>query len=151
VHRQYRGYRCVLSFGEECECIPQGSQIRDVNLTLKNYSYNDSPDDADVLLVHREVNCTVISDVGGVSGISNITLVLDDEATFFLPDSGNLGDGGTFKPRNAGTPSDDFPSPAPTQNSASALSGFDNQNPNGPWGLFVRDDSRQACGKFGGV
>jgi hypothetical protein len=128
--------------------FPQGTKIRDVNLTLKNYTQHDFPDDVDVLLVHKGVNRTVMSDVGDHNDVSNITLVLDDEANFFLPDEGTLV-GGSFKPRNVGSP-DNFPSPAPTQNSASALFGFDNLDPNGVWRLFVQDDSGQDCGKFGG-
>lgn len=128
--------------------FPRGTQIRDVNLTLKNYTQIDVPDDVDVLLVHKGRNRTVMSDVGGGDEVNNITLVLDDEAASFLPDEDQLV-GGSFKPRNVDS-GDGFPSPAPTQNNASALSGFDTQNPNGVWRLFVQDDAGQDCGKFGG-
>src|SRR5215213_10835936 len=111
--------------------FPSGSHIRDVNLTLKNYTHT-FPDDVDVLLKKGTHNRTVMSDVGSNEDVSNITLVLNDEATSALPNNVGLVDG-SFKPRNVeDNPDggDDFPDPAPTQNNASALSGFDTLNPN---------------------
>jgi large repetitive protein len=95
-----------------------------------------------------QTNWLRASDVGGSKGVSNITLVLDDEATFFLLNGGQL-KGGSWKPRNEEF-NDGFPGPAPAQNNAAALSGFDTQNPNGTWQLFVQDDAGSDCGKFGG-
>src|SRR5215212_1229568 len=133
--------------------FPSGSHIRDVNLTLKNYTHT-FPDDVDVLLKKGTHNRTVMSDVGGGSpGVSNITLVLNDEATNALPNNVGLVDG-SFKPRNVeDNPDgggDQFPAPAPTQDTRSALSGFDTLNPNGTWKLFVQDDGGGDCGKFVG-
>ena len=129
--------------------FPAGSRIRDVNLTLKNYSFNDVPQDVDVLLAHSGKNRTVMSDVGTGLFFDDINLVLDDEATNgLLLDEGQLA-GGRFRPSNLDG-GDFFPAPAPTPNARSALSGFDGQNPNNTWSLFVRDDSAFDCGKFGG-
>jgi hypothetical protein len=129
--------------------FPTGSHIRDVNLTLKNYSFNDVPQDVDVLLAHSGKNRTVMSDVGTGLFVDNINLVLDDEATNgLLLDEGQI-DGGRFRPANLDG-GDFFPAPAPTQDARSALSGFDGQNPNKIWRLFVRDDTAEDCGKFGG-
>jgi len=131
--------------------FPSGSHIRDVNLTLKNYTHT-FPDDVDVLLKKGTHNRTVMSDVGSNEDVSNITLVLNDEATSALPDDVGLV-GGSFKPRNVeDNPDggDQFPAPAPTQDTHSALSGFDTLNPNGTWKLFVQDDVFGDCGKFGG-
>jgi hypothetical protein len=129
--------------------FPSGSHIRDVNLTLKNYSHS-FPNDVDVLLKKGTHNRTVMSDVGGGRpGVSNITLVLDDEATNGHLTSTNAPTGGRFKPTNVGT-GDGFPAPAPIQDNRSALSGFDTLNPSGTWSLFVQDDSGGDCGKFGG-
>jgi hypothetical protein len=129
--------------------FPTGSHIRDVNLTLKKYSFNDVPQDVDVLLAHSGKNRTVMSDVGTGLFVDNINLVLDDEATNGLRlDEGQLA-GGRFRPSNLDG-GDFFPAPAPTPNTRSALSGFDGQNPNNTWRLFVRDDSDFDCGKFGG-
>ena len=131
--------------------FPSGSHIRDVNLTLKNYTHT-FPDDVDVLLKKGTHNRTVMSDVGSNEDVSNITLVLNDEATSALPDDVGLV-GGSFKPRNVeDNPDggDQFPAPAPTQDTHSALSGFDTLNPNGTWKLFVQDDGGGDCGKFVG-
>jgi hypothetical protein len=129
--------------------FPRGSRIKDVNLALKNYSHT-FPDDVDVLLGHKGVNRTVMSDVGGSTGVSNMTLKLDDEAATLLPDEGPLV-GGSFKPTNVdGTTSDGFPAPAPIQDQRSALSGFDGLNPSGTWNLFVQDDAGGDCGAFAG-
>jgi hypothetical protein len=128
--------------------FPRGSRIRDVNLTLKRYSFNDVPQDVDVLLAHSGRNRTVMSDVGTGLAIDNATLVLDDEAANdLLLDQGQLA-GGRFRPINLDG-GDFFAAPAPTPNVRSKLSGFDGQNPNNTWKLFVRDDSDFDCGKFG--
>jgi len=125
--------------------FPRHSHIRDVNLTLKNYSHT-YPDDVDVLLGHKGVNRTVMSDVGDSLDVNNITLKLDDEASTPLPDETQIV-AGSFKPTNfeAG---DLFPVPAPIQDNRSALSGFDGNNPLGTWNLFVQDDLLGDCGAF---
>ena len=123
--------------------------VRDVNLTLKNYSHT-FPDDVDVLLSKKGKTRTVMSDVGGGSAANNITIKLDDEtANGRLPDSGQLV-GGTFRPTNK-QGGDFFPAPTPTPSAKSALSGFDGVNPNGTWKLRVVDDvSSVDGGQFAG-
>jgi hypothetical protein len=131
--------------------FPSGSHIRDVNLTLKNYTHT-YPDDVDVLLKKGTHNRTVMSDVGDEFDVSTISLVLNDEASSTLPDGAQLA-GGSYKPSNAEDnpdEGDEFPAPAPIQDTRSALSGFDTLNPNGTWKLFVQDDANDDCGKFGG-
>ena len=132
-------------------------KIKDVNLTLKNYSHYN-PDDVAVLLEGpRGQNAIVMSDVGGRDVVNNITLVLDDEATSSLPDNAKIVDG-TFKPTQGTTvgvkfdnpkPSV-FPGPARFPPYAQALSIFDGTKPNGTWSLFVFDDSGDSRGKFAG-
>ncbi|MDP8901272.1 MAG: hypothetical protein M3N33_09050 [Actinomycetota bacterium] len=89
--------------------IPVGGlrsgKILSANLTLVNFSHPWS-DDVDVIVSHRNAHRTVMSDVGGDSYVSNITLKLDDEAASQLSYEGPL-TGGTFKPANYGPP-DDF-------------------------------------------
>jgi len=130
--------------------FPRHSHIRDVNLVLKNYSHS-FPDDVDVLLGHKGVNRTVMSDVGADLDVNNVTIKLDDEASTPLPDSAQIV-AGSFKPTNVnefGT-GDNFPVPAPLQDLRSALSGFDGNNPLGTWNLFVQDDAGSDCGAFAG-
>jgi hypothetical protein len=122
-------------------------RILDVNLTLKNFSHT-YPSDVDVMLSHRGVVRTVMSDVGGSFDVSNITLKLDDEARNLLPVGSQL-DGGSFEPTNEGFV-DSFPAPAPTPTGRSDLAGFDGKNPNGTWSLWVTDDTSPDGGQFVG-
>ena len=123
-------------------------KIRDVNLTLKNFIHT-WPDDVDVMLSHRGVNRTVMSDVGGSFDVNNITLKLDDEAALPMPDHAQL-TGGTFKPFNYIDGIEGFPSPAPAPSGLAELIGFDGRNPNGPWQLWVNDDTSGDSGQFAG-
>jgi hypothetical protein len=129
--------------------FPAGSKVKDVNVTLRNYSHT-FPDDVDVLLVHRGTNRTIMSDVGGSNDVNNITIALDDEASNgHLTDSGQLV-GGTFQPTNAeGSDTFDFPAPDPASSSDS-LSGFDGLLTAKAWKLFVDDNGSGDFGRFGG-
>jgi hypothetical protein len=77
-----------------------------------------------------------MSDVrGSAAGVSNVTPILDDEATFTM--DGIVPASGTFKPTNV----DAFPAPAPLISGRSTLSVFDGTNPNGTWNLFLQEDN----------
>lgn len=124
-------------------------KVLDANVTLRGYTHG-FPDDVDVRLVGPGgQNATIMSDVGGGSDVSNITLTLDDEAVNPLPDGGPLVSG-TFKPTNLEGVMDDFRTPAPTPSGAVALSTFDGANPNGTWSLYVFDDASSDAGNFAG-
>jgi len=114
-------------------------KILDANVTLRGFSHT-FPDDVDVLLVHGARNATIMSDVGGTTPASNVTLRLDDEAGAFLPENSQLVSG-SFRPTNVnpGGTVDTFPG-APAPSGLVALSTFDRANPNGLWSLFVEDD-----------
>ncbi len=123
-------------------------RVRDVNLSLKNFSHT-FPDDVDVLLSKKGKTRTVMSDVGSGTDANNITIKLDDESpNGFLPDNGPLV-GGSFRPNNEDGV-DSFPAPTPTPSAQSALSGFDGINPNGTWKLRVVDDAGGDVGQFAG-
>ena len=121
--------------------------IRDVNLILWDYSHT-FPDDVDVLLVHRGVSRTIMSDVGGGTDIVNTNIILDDEAAPFLPDNTAIDHNDAWKPRNY-EGIDFFPAPAPSPNAQASLTGFDGANPNGTWSLYVTDDISSAGGDIG--
>ena len=129
--------------------IPVGGlrrgKVLDANLTLVNLSHSWS-EDVDVMVSHRGVDRTVMSDAGGGRAVSGITLELDDEAASQLPQVDPL-TAGAFKPVNYGPPDDFFPSPAPVAGGLQALSGFDGKNPNGPWQLWVSDDDVGGSGQ----
>jgi len=121
--------------------------ITDVNVKLRGFSHT-YPDDVDMQLVgpSGNLNVTVMSDVGGTVGVRNTTLVLDDQATDFLPDGGPL-TGGTYKPTDSDTDGGDtFPGYTPS--GLSELSLFNNTNPNGTWRLYVVDDATQDAGQL---
>jgi hypothetical protein len=116
----------------------------DVNLTLEGFGHG-SPSDVDVMLSHGGVDRTVMSDVGsGAAG--NVTLKLDDEAAVSLPGSTQLSSG-AFKLTNIGT-GDFFAFPAPAPTGLAELSGFDGTDPNGPWRLWVMDDTAVSTGQL---
>jgi subtilisin-like proprotein convertase family protein len=123
-------------------------KILDINVILRIFMHS-FPDDVDVLLVGpRGHNAVIMSDVGGSSDVSNVTLLFDDEAASFLPDNAQL-DTGFFKPTNIGV-GDTFPSPAPAPSGLMELSTFDRTRPNGTWSLYVVDEANPDGGQFAG-
>ena len=124
------------------------AQISSVTVTLNNFSHV-FPDDVDIMLVGPGgQNAILMSDVGGSSPATGITLTLDDAAATNLPDAGPLASG-TFKPTNSGL-GDAFPAPAPAPSGGSALSVFNGTNPNGLWRLYVTDDTAGDGGSISG-
>jgi subtilisin-like proprotein convertase family protein len=125
-------------------------KIRDVNLSLNSFSHTH-PDDVDVLLVGPQgQNAIVMSDAGGGTNVSNITLTLDQEAASALPNNNQL-QSGRYEPNNYGPDGDDaFPAPAPAPRGGSSLSIFDGTQPNGTWQLFVVDDAAVDIGEIAG-
>jgi subtilisin-like proprotein convertase family protein len=135
------------------------NDILDVNLTLKGLSHELS-DDVDVLVVGPQgQSVLVMSDVGGVSTSSGVTLTFDDAAINPLPDTRPLATGtymptqGTNTSMGAGSNPVplDFPPPAPPsipEPYATQLSVFDGTNPNGTWKLYVIDDTGADGGQI---
>jgi hypothetical protein len=61
--------------------------VTKVTVTLTNFSHT-FPDDVDILLVGPTgANAIIMSDVGGATGVTNLTLTLDDAAATSLPDA----------------------------------------------------------------
>ena len=134
-----------------------GGRVTKVTVAINGITHA-RPDDLDVLLVGPGGQTAVImSDVGGNTGVTNIDLVLDDNAINPIPDNGLLVSG-TFRPTNineqpcnfGGDTVDPFPSPAPYAFQGSALSVFNGTNPNGTWSLYVVDDGAGNAGSFSG-
>jgi subtilisin-like proprotein convertase family protein len=123
-------------------------RILDVNVTLRAFSHT-FPDDVDILLVAPNgARATVMSDVGNGNDVSNITLTLDNQAPFIMPNEGQLVTD-RYKPTNAGA-GDTFPSPAPPPVAGPSLAVFNNINPNGNWKLYVVDDTSGDIGNIAG-
>lgn len=129
-----------------------------VTLTLNNLNHN-RPDDIDLLLVGPTgAQVVALSDVGGTSSASNVTLTLDDAAGSLVPDNGPLTTG-TFRPTSinfGGTSVFPAPAPAAPYNFAAPFgaatfgSAFNGTDPNGPWSLYVVNDGLGASGSFAG-
>ncbi len=118
------------------------------------------PSDITLLLVGPQgQKAIILSEVGGQSqhSVTNITLVLDDDAASPLTVYGTL-TSGTFKPTNGyltlghSSLPYDLPPPAPSGNSnaVSALSVFKNTDPSGTWNLFAVDDAGENSGSISG-
>jgi len=119
-------------------------------VTLNGLSHT-FPDDVDVLLVSPSGQKVVImSDAGGGTDVTGVTLTLDDAAATALPD-GTVLTTGTFRPANY-APAETFPAPAPAPPYAAtaALSNFNGTNPNGTWSLYVFDQFAGDVGSFAG-
>jgi hypothetical protein len=125
-------------------------RILDVNVTLHGVSHT-YPADIDILLAAAHLpglNAVVMSDAGVTTGVSDVTLTLDDQAAAALPSSGALATG-AFRPANhTASRTEEFPAPAPTPSGAVALSLFNGSDPNGTWQLFVVDDYGEDGGSI---
>jgi hypothetical protein len=128
--------------------------ITDVNLSFTGLTYNH-PDGLDVLLNASDGRrALVMSDRGGIDGVVNLDLTLDDEAAAELPTYPATLSSGTFRPTNnssSGSEYDDaFDAPAPAPDGSIALSTFDGSDPNGAWQLWVMDDGADDVGVIAG-
>lgn len=118
--------------------------VSKVTATLSGFTHT-FPADVDVLLVGPQGQTVVLmSDVGGGTDATNVTLTFDDSA----PPIGATVVSGTFQPTNSGI-TDPFPAPAPAGRGA-ALSAFNGVDPNGTWSLYVVDDAAADIGAFAG-
>ncbi|MBD2390920.1 S8 family serine peptidase [Aphanizomenon flos-aquae FACHB-1171] len=122
--------------------------ITSLKVTLTNLSHT-WPDDIDVLLVSPTGGKAILmSDVGGSSGLANVTLTFDPTATANLPDANQI-TSGSYKPTDFES-GDLFNSPAPVGPYGTDFSVFNNTNPNGNWTLYVMDDLGGDSGSIAG-
>ncbi|MFM6011705.1 MAG: Calx-beta domain-containing protein [Dolichospermum sp.] len=122
--------------------------INSLKVTLTNLSHT-FPDDIDVLLVGPTgTKALLMSDVGGLNSLSNVTLTFDPTATSLLPDEGLI-TSGSYKATDFET-GDFFNSPAPGGPYGTDFSVFNNTNPNGTWSLYVVDDVGGDAGTIAG-
>lgn len=129
-----------------------GGSVSKVVVVLTNIAHTN-PDDVDLLLANPAAKSVVLmSDAGGGSQITNVTLTLDDAAVGFLPDSTQI-TSGTYKPSNY-LLGDSFPQPAPPPPAGNppqyptALSTFNGASPNGAWSLYAVDDAALDSGRI---
>ncbi len=119
-----------------------------VIVTLSNMSHT-IPDDIDILLVSPSGQAVIImSDAGGGSPITGVTLSLDEFAVDSLPNSDQIVTG-LFVPSNYGSSADTFNAPAPAAPYGFPFVAFDRTNPNGVWSLYCMDDLPNDTGTIG--
>ena len=120
--------------------------VAKLEVTIEGLSHT-WPDDVDILLVGPAgQRVRLMSDIGGSSSATNITLVLSDAGLTNLPDQGPLASG-TFKPTNIGS-KDTFPFPAPSSPYSASFSALNGLLGNGDWSLYVVDDGRGDKGSI---
>jgi subtilisin-like proprotein convertase family protein len=122
-------------------------RIVKVRATLIGLSHT-SPDNLDIMLVAPgNVGVILMSDAGGGTDATNLTVIFDQDAPGRLPDPLVSG---AFQPLNNPINLDDFPAPAPQGVTGHSLTRFNNRNPNGSWQLFVFDDFVGDSGSLAG-
>jgi subtilisin-like proprotein convertase family protein len=120
--------------------------VTKVTATLHGLTHT-FPGDLDVLLVGPGgQKVMLLSDAGGGTDVSNITLTFEDGAPAA---SLSALTSGTFSPTNSGTV-DPFPAPAPAAPYGTALSAYNGVDPNGTWQLFIVDDAGGDVGTLAG-
>lgn len=123
--------------------------VHKVTATLVGVSHTFA-DDLDVLLVGPGGETVfLMSDVGGDTALSAVTLTFDDDADVSLPNVGTILSG-TYRPSTFEAGSDIFPPPAPLAPFGATLSAFSGINPNGLWALYIMDDLDGDVGSVSG-
>lgn len=112
---------------------PKG-KIAAMAVTLSGISHVFPRDIAALLVSPHGQSVVLLSNTGGIFGVSGVTLVFQDGAPD-VPDNVALVSG-TY----AATGSNAFPAPAPSGSPAAELSAFNNLSASGAWNLFVFDD-----------
>jgi subtilisin-like proprotein convertase family protein len=136
-----------------------GQVVTKATVTLHGLSHGFPSDIAMLLVGPQNQSALVMAQAGGQEqfSVTNLTLVLDDDAAEYLPIYSGLVSG-TFKPTSgyevfgyAALPYD-FPAPAPSGNSnaPSLLAVFNNTDPSGRWDLYVVDDAAGHSGSIAG-
>ena len=87
-----------------------------------------------------------MSDAGGGTDVSGITLTFDAAASAAVPSTALTT--GVYLPANYDTTTDTFPTPAPASPFSTGLTAFNGTSPNGTWNVFVRDDAGADVGKI---
>jgi uncharacterized repeat protein (TIGR01451 family) len=110
-----------------------------VAVVLSNL-WHTFPQDLDVLVTNATGERTVLmSDAGGTTLATNVTLTVDDGTDGPVSQGAQLVTG-AYQPVDY-EPGDSLPLPAPAAPYPATLAQFNGLNPNGTWSLFVADDT----------
>jgi subtilisin-like proprotein convertase family protein len=126
-----------------------GGVVTGITLQLSNLSHSH-PDDLDILLAGPGgLVIPLMSDAGGGTDVTNLTLTFTWRPPFLgdpsVPDEGPL-TAGPWSPTNYPT-DETIPDPAPPFAWAGCIRGL---HPNGAWDLYVTDDTGGDSGQLAG-
>lgn len=122
--------------------------LRKVTVTLHDLSH-EYFEDLDIMLEGPGGETVMLVSYCSINAVSGVTLTLDDEATEYIPYSGNVLSG-TYKPSNYYPELFDMGPPAPGAPYGDTLSGFIGSDPNGIWHLYVQDYQDGYSGSIAG-
>jgi subtilisin-like proprotein convertase family protein len=129
--------------------VTGADSVTDLNVQLVGLSHT-WPDDIDVLLVGPGgEDALIMSDAGGWTDATDVTVLLDDQAPDSLPDNDALATG-TYRPANYEGWADTFWEPAPEPSGNVELATFNGTDPNGTWRLYVMDNAVVDEGQIAG-
>ncbi len=125
--------------------------VSKVSLTLRGVTHG-FPQDIAILLVKGDKKVVLLSNAGGTdaNAISGLTFGFSDSGQT-LADANEKLNFRRYKPAmfsGISTPTGNFPSPAPGGAYSTALSAFNNIDPNGDWQLYVIDDTQGESGSI---
>jgi subtilisin-like proprotein convertase family protein len=123
--------------------------ITDVTITLHRFGH-EFPAEVDILLVSPSgTDVILMSDACGGDAIEDFTWVFSDAAPRQMSHDSSDCVEFTYRPTNyfAG---DTWDPPAPPGPYTSSLAGFDGENPNGTWKLYIMDDEDERVGDIEG-
>jgi subtilisin-like proprotein convertase family protein len=130
------------------EVTDMGGAISKVTVRIDELSHT-YPDDLDLLLIGPGgQNVMLMSDAGGSTDVSGISLTFDAAAASAPSGSSKLLSG-TYRPVNY-TPTDALPTPAPGEPYGTDFGVFNGLSPAGTWKLYVRDDANADVGIIAG-
>ncbi|CAG1004615.1 hypothetical protein PHYC_03157 [Phycisphaerales bacterium] len=106
-------------------------------------------EDLDILVVGPTgARVLLMSDVGGSGDLNSVNLTFAFGAPSMPTATANI-PSGTYSPTNF-LGGDTFPGPAPAPPYSSGMTAFTGSDPNGPWSLYVLDDSSPSGGSISG-
>ena len=112
-----------------------------------NLSHAD-PFDVDLALVSPDGEAQILmSDACSSIDLTNYALTFDQDSSTSLPNAACTGSALRAKATNVGASPENWTAPGAPQNLTEAdLDGYNGENPNGTWRLFVADDAAGAAG-----
>lgn len=124
-----------------------GGPITKLTVTLSNL-WHTYPDDLDILLAGPSgQKVMLMSDAGGLTDVTNLTLTFDGAALVSLPDAAQITNG-TYQPTDYDVV-ETLPAPVPPGPYSTNLADFNGTSANGAWSLYIVDDVGGDFGNLG--